>query len=158
MKRQAYISGIGGWLWFLILQLMILGPLLGLGGLHNEFSEAIKQFPHIETNSQWQTYKQISWTIFAATAGINIAAGFRLWKIHAPESVNFAIISIWLAGPLGHICYVAAAYFILGEAASKTILLIFISTISSCLIAGLWTIYLMRSIRVKNTYRQPGRV
>ncbi|HMN14365.1 MAG TPA: DUF2569 family protein [Bellilinea sp.] len=156
MAKNPYISGIGGWLGLLVVGLTILGPLSGFGKLSNEFRDALEQFPQLAGNSQWQNYKQMSWLIFTASAAISFSAGYRLWKIHFPESVRFAILALWLAGPLGNILYMASAFFIFGDNVGGNVIAEMIGgTIASCVAAGIWTAYLMRSVRVRNTYKLP---
>jgi hypothetical protein len=82
MTKNPYISGVGGWLALLIIGLMVLGPLMGFGKLSSEFSDALEQYPQLANNVQWQNYRQLSWLIFAATASVSFAAGYRLWQIH----------------------------------------------------------------------------
>jgi hypothetical protein len=133
--------------------MMIVGPLFGFGQIANEFRDASEKFPQLASNSQWQNYKQVSWIIFTASAAISFAAGYRLWKIHLQESVRFAIIANWLVGPLQNVLYIVSATIIFGTRASvAAIAQMITSVIISCISAGIWTAYLMRSVRVKNTY------
>lgn len=166
MSKNLYISGVGGWLGFLIVVLMIINPLSGFGSLSNEFHDVLELFPQLENNTQLKTYKQVAWLILAALASTSFAAGYRLWKFHCPESVRFAIIAIWLVGPLGHALYIVfignyldiiskVAHFssnVRGHIIDKT----FTDTIYSVIAAVIWTAYLMRSTRVRNTYKLPN--
>lgn len=145
---------MSGWLGLLVVGLTILGPLSGFGKLSNEFRDALEQFPQLAGNSQWQNYKQMSWLIFTVSAAISFSAGYRLWKIHFPESVRFAILALWLAGPLGNVFYIVIAYLIFGDNLGGSVFAEMIGgTIASCVAAGIWTAYLMRSDRVRNTYK-----
>lgn len=156
MAKNLYISGVGGWLGLLVVGLTILGPLLGFSQLSNELGAAMREFPQLANNAQWQNYTQVSWLIFTASASVSFAAGYRLWKIHFPESVRFAILALWLAGPLGNVLYVTSAITIFGsKAGGDAIAQMVGGTISSFIVAGIWTAYLMRSVRVKNTYKLP---
>jgi uncharacterized protein DUF2569 len=154
MPEDQYISGIGGWLLFLIIILMLLAPATGLGKLTNEFQDAEKKFPLLDVNTQWIHYKQVSWLIFAVTAAVGFVAGYRLWKIHAAESVRFAILALWVCGPLGNFLYLVATMLIFGSRASASAVPKMLgATMASCIAAGLWTAYLTRSFRVRNTYK-----
>lgn len=154
MAKNQYVSGVGGWLGLLVVGLTILGPLIGLGKMSNEFRDAVEQFPQLADNAQWQNYKQISWLIFTASSVISFSAGYRLWKIHFPESVRFAILALWLAGPLGNVLYVIAAVVIFGNNAGGDVVTQMIGGIlSSVITAGIWTAYLSKSQRVRNTYQ-----
>ena len=160
MTKNSTRSGIGGLLLLLILWLTFFAPMYGFGKLTLEFSESIKQFPHLATNAQFLNYKQYSFIIFAASALISFAAGIQLWRVHFPESVRFAILAIWLSVPFAKILNLAAALWIYREIAGPSkieemILTMLGSTFSSCVVAGIWTAYLLRSARVKNTYNLP---
>lgn len=148
------IHGIGGWLALLIVGLMVLGPLTGFGRLSDEFQNALVQYPQLAANSQWQNYRQICWLIFAGLAAVSFAAGYRLWKIHSPESVRFAIIALWLIGPIGNALYIVSAAAVFGSIVGDNALAAMIGAVAPpCIVAAIWTTYLMRSDRVKNTYR-----
>ena len=154
MAKNQYLAGVGGWLGFLIIGLMILWPLIGLGKLSNEFYDTERQLPQLVNNAQWSNYKQISWLIFAALVAIRFSAGYRLWKIHFSESVRFAILALWLSGPLGDFMYFVALVLIFGLQVSANGLPEMLGGIlGSSIGAGIWTAYLMRSLRVKNTYQ-----
>lgn len=154
MTYKQHISGIDGWLAFLIVVLMILWPTMGFSRFVNEFRDILEQYPQLAGNLQWQNYRQVSGLIFLSTAAISFAAGYRLWKIHSPESVRFAIFALWLVGPIGNILYIVSTTVIFRSLPSENELAQMIGgTLASCIMAGIWTAYLMLSHRVKNTYR-----
>lgn len=154
MAKNPNISGIGGWLSLLIFLLMILGPLGGMGKLSNEFSNAVEQFPLLLSNAQWQNYTQLSWLIFTVLASMQFVAGYRLLKIHTPQSVNFAIIVIWVAGPIGNALYIISAIVIFGNNDNSNAFAQQAGALTASLIAAaIWTAYLLRSVRVINTYK-----
>jgi len=154
MGKNLHLSGVGGWLGLLVIRLMILFPLSGIVVVYMELLEGEKSFPPI--SPQWQTYKQASWLIFIASSALSFAAGYRLWKIHLPESVKFAILALWLSGPLKDTLWMISAIVVLGNdtVTGGDIIASFgsIVVISSAIAAGIGTAYLKRSVRVKNTY------
>lgn len=151
MTKNSQLVGVGGWLVLLIVGLTILGPLVGFGRMIDEIEMAEKQFPSLLSNAAWHQYKQISWNVFVVTVAISISAGYRLWKIHVKESVSFAIIALWLAGPIGNIAQIIIIGISFGLN-TNTINKAIPSFIASVIPAGLWTAYLLCSVRVKNTY------
>lgn len=154
MVKDPHISGVQGWLAFLIVALMILGPLMGLGNLSGEFKTMVEQYPELAANPQWQRYERVTWYVYIITALISFSAGYRLWKIHVPESVHFAIVALWLAGPVGNLMYGLSAAYVFDENIFQSGASELLSgLIGSALAAGVWTAYLLRSVRVKNTYR-----
>lgn len=154
MPTNESIAGIGGWLGFLIVSLMILSPLAGLGRLFGEISVAEIQYPQLVANTQWSNYKQASWLILALSVAISFSAGNRLWKSHFSESVRFAILALWISGPLGNLLHLTTAVVVMGsQAMSSAFPEMLGGIIGSCIPAGVWTAYLMRSVRVRNTYK-----
>jgi hypothetical protein len=153
MKKNLYISGVGGWLGFLVLRLMILEPIVGFFGLSKFARNVIGQSPQLAYYEQWQNYKQTALMIFVVSAAVSISSGYRLWKMHIPESVNFAIIALWLVGPLSAILhFVTISIIFRGSDFSYNIAPFIIEILFSLIAAGIWMAYLMRSVRVKNTY------
>jgi hypothetical protein len=153
MAKDAHISGIGGWLLFLIIGLMVLGPLAGFGNLSSAFSDALEQHPQLASNSQWQTYRNASWVIFFSVASVGFFAGYRLWQNHYPGSVHFAIVALWIIGPTRTVLDVASAAVIFGSLRGQDQFPEIIgSIIGSCIGSAIWTAYLLRSKRVTNTY------
>ena len=154
MAKNLYLAGVGGWLRFLIILLMIIGPLIWFGNLSNDFYDTERQFPQLLDDAQWSNYKLVSRLIFVISVAISFSAGYRLWKIHFSESVRFAILALWLSGPLGNLMYFVAAVFIFGlQAGAKGLPDMLSGILGSSIGAGIWTAYLMRSLRVKNTYQ-----
>lgn len=158
MTKNTSISGIGGLLLILIFWLIVLAPLIGYSKLTNEFSATLKQYPMLETNTQFQIYKLISEIIITLSALLSFVAGFRLYKFHAPSSVRFAILTLWLSWPFGKVLNLVSAMWIYHETVSHSdirnmILTMLGSIFTSCVIAGIWTAYLIGSARVKDTYK-----
>lgn len=152
MKNIKDFSGIGGWLSILIV-IMILSPLSVIQRFINEFSKTEKIYPQLVVNAQWLQYKQISWLIIVFSIAFSFTAGYRLWKFHFPNSVLFAIIALWISGPLGNLLHTVTAIALFGsQALSVALPEMFGGIIGSCIGAGIWTAYLVRSSRVKNTY------
>lgn len=153
MEKNSQLLGVGGWLALLVLGLTILGPLMGLGRISQEFESVEKTYPHLVANAAWIQHKQLSWLVFAATAAVSISAGYRLWKIHTSKSVRFAIVALWITGPLGNLAYLFVAAITFGTSIAAEMLPEIIGTfIGSCIVATIWTAYLNRSERVRNTY------
>jgi hypothetical protein len=152
MTKNSHISGVGGWLGLLIIGLMILGPILGFGRLYGEFRSVDDQFPQFARSPQWQDYKNLSWFIFLVCGAISFISGYRLWKNHVPQSVHFAIVALWVVGPLGNVASMLVARGLFGHHAANALSEIASGLISSCLVAAIWTAYLLRSMRVRSTY------
>lgn len=153
MDIRSDLRGVGGWLALLIFGLCILGPLSNLGRLSADFQAAEQSTPGLASLSTWLNYKQYMWWTYFVTAILTFIAGYRLWKIHRPESVRFAIAALWIANLLASLGYFAAAYAALGQIAlTQAIPTLVKQLLFSVGIAGVWTLYLVKSRRIKNTY------
>lgn len=153
MSAKSHLYGVGGWLGLLVITLLIVGPLLGFIHISTEFQSALKQMPQLENNSQWKLYSQVSWIIYSISATISIIAGYRLFKIYSYKSINFAIIAVWICNPVSKFIKIMSAMIIsnnytIGTAVERE----FIQIFTSILISFAWTMYLIRSERIKNTY------
>jgi tryptophan-rich sensory protein len=155
--KNPNISGIGGWLVLLIMNLMLFGPLLGFGGLYAEFSRIGNEFPLLAKSPQWQSYEVATKLIFLVCSVIGIIAGHRLLKKHVRQSVCFAIFSLWIVGPLANMAYVFVLSITFDQSIANALTELMGDLGASCLAAGVWTAYLLRSVRVKNTYNIKSR-
>lgn len=150
---KSNLSGIGGWLSFLIFSLMFLGPFIGGAHLIGQFQSVLQARPELAENSKWLSFESASWFLFWITTTIGVIAGYRLRKIHNPKSVTFAVITLWGIGPIADVVSLIIAYVVLNLSISAAFPPQVIGKIlGSSLISGGWSLYLMRSKRVENTY------
>ena len=145
-------AGVGGWLAFLIIVLTVLGPLLGSARMFLEFKSVELATPDLAQNSLWLAYKASSWAIFFVTAVISISTGYALSTRFRPGTVTFAMVSLWLIGPVGSLFYIGAAFIIFGETAAESLPEMLGGVIVPIITAVIWTTYLAKSKRVKSTY------
>jgi hypothetical protein len=148
-----YATGVGGWLLILVIGLVALGPLYGLSALMGAIEDAESNAPRLLTLSYWGNFKLTIWSAYCVFAAISISAGYRLWKNHEPQTVRFAIYAVWIIGPLselvmGLLLPVLFAPIRFADLAPE----ILGSVLGSAIYAGVWTAYLKRSQRVKNTF------
>jgi hypothetical protein len=144
--------GVSGWLLLLILWLMLLGPLrsfwVNLGGL---MTSEVDQ-PALAANADWLIYKRWTWIVWLVSAGIAIAAGYRLWKHHRKTSVDLAVIALWTAGPGALLGYLTVGWLVYGRLTTANPTALVLGATVSCLFAAAWTVYLKRSRRIALTY------
>lgn len=151
----APLSGVGGWLAWLVFAFLILGPLAQLAGALKFFDTAEGKYPQLTTNSHWLEFKYIHWIIVAVSITISIWAGYRLWKVYFPESVRFGILALWLCGPVTFALEILAFGFVFGAHALSAFASASLGPmVGSLFAAALWTTYLVVSVRVDNTYRR----
>lgn len=153
MSERPELSGVGGWLRFLIVMMTILSPLWGWGVITRDIQSTERLYPALLASSAWFQYKQLSWCVFAVTAAMYFAAGYRLWKSPVRESVRFAILVLWLASPLGNVARGIVVLVTFGTATAGAMLPRLVkAAVASAIGAAIWTTYLLRSSRVRNTY------
>lgn len=153
MNTSYQLKGVGGWLKLLIVGLCILGPLVSCGQHAGEIAKAEAANPSLTSLDAWQSFVTYSnWALLFSLA-ITFSAGYRLWKIHTPQSVRFAILAMWIAAPVSALFQIVAAHFSIGTAAlSSAGGEIAVGVIRGWIVALVWTLYLLMSKRVKNTY------
>lgn len=132
----APISGVGGWLLFLTISLLAFGPLLNAVRLADELEIAQAGQPLTKHSS---SVVLAAWGYFAFYAVLSVFAGYRLSKFFNPATIPIVITCIWLPIILGF------SVTIFSGSVDGSIF-------RSILWASIWTAYLLRSKRVKNTY------
>lgn len=143
--------GVGGWLLLLIVGMMVLGPLMGAGRIAGEIAMAEHQYPEIKTLNDWSNYKSIVWWSFAFAALLSIYGGFGLATGKRWVVVGRAKVILWLSGPIASlIMALIIPYIVFGEIEVDP--QFFGALIGSLLAAIIWTAYLSKSKRVRNTY------
>lgn len=146
-------SGVHGWLAFLVIGLMILSPFLSGARLLEQMTSALENRPSLGGSAQWLSFQQATWSLYWITAALSFVTGYRLWKYHKPSSIRFALLSLWLLGPIADFAILITAYTTLEIPFTRAAPAQFWgSLIGSIFLSTAWTIYLLRSLRVKNTY------
>ena len=111
-----------------------------------------KKFPAFVSLDQWKTFKTATWWIFLCLSVVNVYGGACLSAGKYCYFVKQAKIILWITGP--------ASYFVFGILLPKIVLGEFGTLdgewtggfIASIIVASIWTVYLSRSKRVRNTY------
>lgn len=150
-------KGVGGWLAFLIIILAILSPVANIGMLAREFHEIEMETPLMLHISAYVQYKWFCWGTVWLASVISIAAGILLWKKHDWKSVRYAISALWFIGPFSII--LVGLYFCMSfgtDMLGGFLKDVTGSFLKSVFWAVVWTAYLLKSKRVKNTYLRQG--
>ena len=150
MNNKKNLSGIGGWLLFLIITSsisLVLEPIVLLGVVANQELST----PNLVGNAQWQNYKILLSIIYFCMFI------FKIYMINAlichrnSSTVLLAKRMLWINGPVGFFCLsilvpaiTLDTWHLIGTE--------FPGVITTGVIAIIWTSYLNSSIRVKNTY------
>ena len=153
MSQTNELKGIGGWLLLLILALGVIGPIYGIyDGLGN-FQQTELQDPQLATLTSWWHYELASWSIFALVCALRITAATQLVLSRKWSSVRFAMAVMLLCPALLAVGDLVLTALLFGTSVATSAA----STLSAdfakqLFYAALWTWYLLRSVRVANTY------
>jgi hypothetical protein len=141
------LEGVEGWLGFLAISLVFLGPVITLAMTAFAISDLKSSYASAVDTTQFRSLEAAVWVATLAYCAISIFAGYRLFKHRVPSTIPIVIVCMWIAGPL--IGILAMTLFEGDVSAGSDLARSFITT-------GGWTAYLLLSKRVKNTYRSPA--
>lgn len=141
-------TGVAGWLLLLVLGLVLFGPLLGFGQMNNGFHDAESRYPALITMGKWNQYKVTTWAFFCLLSTMSVYAGVGLMKFRTPLIVRQAKMILWLIGPVEVLTFQIALPLVFGGAHENDPIQFLVSSVW----AGVWTLYLSNSKRVRSTY------
>ena len=142
--------GVGGWLALLIAWMVFLRPLAGAVLLNQMHVAATEDFRIIQ-NSTWLINTSIFWLIFLVVAVLSIYGGVRLWRDRTYASVRAAIWILWISTPIAAVALlISQAYLQEGVTIEDAIQKVLLNVV----VATGWTLYLIKSKRVKMTYKK----
>lgn len=144
--------GVGGWLLFLIIGMIFLGPLIGAARTNFNFMTTESNYPNIAYLEQWVSYKNITWWILFATSALSVYGGVTLARSSDSSAVERAIWILWLIGPGGVVIDNIAASNLLKDFSFFNLEFIK-NLIISLANPIIWSAYLKKSKRVKNSYK-----
>lgn len=145
------LAGVGGWLLYLILGLMFLGPLMGAGRINTDIISAESKYPALLTVTVWAKFKTATWISFMLICCVSFYAGYGLLKVRHYLAVNRAKTILWFIGPIANLHMgVLLPLFIFGKVESDP--QVVGAVVTSAIAAAIWTAYLSKSRRVKATY------
>lgn len=152
--KAAELKGVGGWLAFLVISLGVLSPLRTLYGYFRDVV-LTEQDMGLAGNPVWETYTTIVLVLVVIGCLLFFLAAYRLYRQHVWRSVRFAIMAMWVACTGMDVIGMVALYVVFGGEFAVTAL----QNVRGELIKGLvfptiWTLYLLKSRRVRNTYRR----
>ena len=144
------LTGVAGWLGLLAISLVALGPLLTVAFTASEIGSLKAQFPGVVGSPHWNTAVAVSWAATLAYCSLSVFAGYRLFKHHVRSTVPIVIACLWILWIFGPGSLIAVQYMSGGNTVAADIGADFGRAFISCF--G-WTLYLLFSKRVKNTYK-----
>jgi hypothetical protein len=147
---QPELKGVGGWLAWMVFGMCVLGPLVSLEVI-GELANLEFLHPRLVSVKGWQEYKSLIILIQVISAIVLFGGGGALWKRHQLDSVYIAIASLWLANLGAALARYAALTNMIPQFKLESGALTQ-SIVKCVLVAGVWTLYLLFSRRVSNTY------
>ncbi|OKP25474.1 DUF2569 family protein [Serratia liquefaciens] len=152
MNINGRVAGVGGWLGCLIAILFIGGAFSLLTSFNGAaWKEVEKQNPSLLTHTAFQNLQMMDRGIQFVAGFLLIYCGYILYSKAVPETLKTAKIIIGLVYPLSVIFRdLFAPYFFLGLYLSDNEV---VGEVTRAVVwAVVWSLYLYRSERVKNTY------
>ena len=144
------LAGIGGWLAFFVATLAVIGPIAGaLGTVGNLYGN-----PQVATffGRNWPTVQFLEWSVFAAGVAISWFVAWRLVRVRVWKSVRIAVAGLWAMAILPGLAEMVGISLISGMSVGSIAAGMGAQALRPLIYAAVWTAYLLRSVRVQNTY------
>ena len=134
--------------------MLVLGPFWSMFKTGSNIWVTEMQTPELASVPQWQTYKIMTWFVVGICVVYSMVSGFLLCVKKEPVSVKNAIAFLWIGGPVAvFVLSVLIPGISLGTEALEEMLPKSIGAIiGTSIVASIWTAYLRKSKRVRNTY------
>ena len=142
------LRGIGGWLLFFVIVLMLVGPALAGISIMAELEAAVVEEPEWATTLDYEDAVMGAWFVWGFTTLLAVIAGLLLIFRRKPSSVWVTISTLWVIGPILNSLVLFDSYLV-GESITAEL---WVGMLRSLIPAGIWTAYLLLSDRVANTY------
>lgn len=144
--------GVGGWLALLVAGMLVLGPLLGIGRTYGEFASAERQYPALAQVAEWSSFKTVEWVALLIFCAISIYGGLGLATKRTPDAVSRAKLVLWFNYPISIVVTAMIIPATMIPDSGKETAMVIPSLLASLIAVAIWTAYLNRSKRVRNTY------
>jgi hypothetical protein len=143
--------GVRGWLLFLVLILMWLWPLVSAGRINSDIMAAESQLPELKANAAWHAFRFATWWTLLAFSCLSFYAGLALARGRSRSAVSKAVLVLWVLGPVAMVVMeLLIPLLTLGSVNSAKYLVGRLT--ASIAWPVLWTLYLLKSRRVRTTY------
>jgi len=142
------LVGVKGWLLFLVLNMGVFSVIVSFASF-GQFSLAELINPDLKLVFTWQSFKNWSRFLIIIATCLGIFSAYKLYYKHEKSSVELAIFTLWVAGPVCTILIMLLGYKLVNGYKPGVALKGLISSITAAIC---WTLYLNKSVRVKNTY------
>ncbi len=151
-NRNDEPHGVGGWLALLVAGMLVLGPLLGVGRTYGEFASAEREYPALAQVAEWSSFKTAEWVALLIFCAISIYGGLGLATKRTPDAVSRAKLVLWFNYPISIVVTAMIIPATMIPDSGKEAAMAIPSLLAALLAVAIWTAYLNRSKRVRNTY------
>lgn len=121
---------------------MVLAPIFAVSTTYLEIVEIERVSPKLVIESDWWISKMVLWCLIVVPIAIGLSAGYKLRKNHRPESVDFAIGSLWIMAGWSIWSDYIIACVIFDLPFATVVNTLVKNLVSSVAGAGIWTLYL----------------
>jgi len=146
-SNKPELKGIGGWLAFFIIALII-GPAQSAFGIQSELNKLALADPSYINTEDWFDTVTTAWFVWGIGSFLSFLASIILIIWESPKAVKLVIFLLWLMGPILLSSVILDNWYIGIELEPFHVF----EFLLSCASASLWSAYLLMSKRVKNTY------
>lgn len=151
-------AGVFGWLGVLVFAMLVLWPLLIMIGIRAQLLGAALDFPQLQERYTWYHFRTTVLFVVVACAAISMIGGILLLKRRQRSSVYWAILALWISGPIGHAFSYSLPKLMYGQGdAFANIMNYADALLPGMLIRIICTAYLLLSRRVRRTYPKKGQ-
>ena len=144
-KRESLTFG----LWFFIVSLAVLSPIIGIGNLLNDLSELKRTNPDMAQSSAFKTHLAWIWAAALIETALGITIAVMLYKVRVRRTLTTACVLLWARFAI------AFALILFAHSSSGTEVDPSIAggITQSFLWLILWTFYLLLSKKVRAIYQ-----
>lgn len=142
------LRGIGGWLLFFLIVIMVIGPAMSALSLNAELDAVAAADPEWAASLEYEDTVYGAWFVWGAAALVAWLSGLLMFFRKKSSTVWFTIIVLWLIGPALN----ALIMLDLASVGEQITAELWVGFARSFVPAAIWTAYLMMSERVANTY------
>lgn len=150
MLSSLELRGVNGWLKFLVIALCVLGPLGTIAQTIGSIRKQERSYPALLALPAWGNAKTAMWAVTIIYCIAIFAAGQRLRHDFRRSTPRYVIATLWLAGPV----LAAVGLIVIGRITGVSVAQLEPAgtLVRPVLVAAIWSAYLTRSERVRNTY------
>ncbi len=145
------LRGVGGWLGFLVVILGVISPIRILieTGINLNVAAEVAQ----SLGSNWTIYKITAWLLSLTAAACSIYLAYRLNAVRRRSTVGLVIKGMWILAFVPQLLDLLLSLALFPHLSDALMDPSLIADLTKSLIfPTVWSLYLLKSVRVANTY------